>query len=676
MDVQLPRLLGTQAFLPAVLAHIRNAASPTSLPLDQVIFQSILLCLIAQDKHLIIRTPEEDLGLAVQLVVWTLSSVFNFTTHKVRIRHVKKSSVPPARCGTPSSNRQINKNMTNFPDSPQVVDSFLRSLFLPSNPGPPSSSNSNVISQDEELTDWHTRSQSGHGHGNNSWKQRARNSRPKSFPNGLVIQPLNRADGASTTGLLMQGVPQHDPINTTSTSSSTLSILKPQPVYAFPQPSHGRSLSPRLSHANTDPLPISPRRRKMCSRSRILNSEDLQGTKNLPQALVISGLENANTGVQRAFSNVLGEKRVVLADISSEGDLKEGSKGNEEVWTFPAGFICVYVCPWNAKERPDVHKTLLDKFAMSTNLFIPQNIRQDFRVLSFAMSTAASARPLHSNISYSNPGSPSTSFSLPLPPSHSPPVNTKALPDHSHGLHSHHPHSHQYQHQRSSTQYSATPPSVTQSLPHAPQSHTSMSKQPRPHTPFRLPPLLPDGFLGPLLEVYRQTRVAQNLDLYLCDLMSAARHESRLDGTLLTTKSMKDARDLVKALRVVGTDLTGMELVRPELAREEGEEEQQSGNEDEEDFHSTRSTPEAAEAKMDQTSMRILEVSEVDIARIFPRVVSHRVRLRDGPEDEVLSSALYGATFNPPSALTLDKTECEKPLDSVKSVLVGILSEV
>lgn len=74
-------LIGTQAFLPALLAHIRAATvvpgshgSPTSnpacLPLDTVIFQSILLCLIAKDKHLILRTPEEDVGLAVKLAVW------------------------------------------------------------------------------------------------------------------------------------------------------------------------------------------------------------------------------------------------------------------------------------------------------------------------------------------------------------------------------------------------------------------------------------------------------------------------------------------------------------------------------------------------------------------------------------------------------------------------------
>lgn len=63
-------LIGTRAFLPALLAYVRNLASSTSLPLDHVIFQSILLCLIAGDKHLILRAPEEDIGLTVKLVVW------------------------------------------------------------------------------------------------------------------------------------------------------------------------------------------------------------------------------------------------------------------------------------------------------------------------------------------------------------------------------------------------------------------------------------------------------------------------------------------------------------------------------------------------------------------------------------------------------------------------------
>jgi hypothetical protein len=63
-------LIGTQAFLPALLAYIQNVANSPSLPLDHVIFQSLLLCLIAGDKHLILRTPEEDVGLTVKLTVW------------------------------------------------------------------------------------------------------------------------------------------------------------------------------------------------------------------------------------------------------------------------------------------------------------------------------------------------------------------------------------------------------------------------------------------------------------------------------------------------------------------------------------------------------------------------------------------------------------------------------
>jgi hypothetical protein len=123
------RLIGTQAFLPATLTYMRDAASPASLPIDQVIFQSVLLCLTAQHKHLIIRTPEEDLGLAVQLAVWTLSSIFDLKTHKVKTRKSQKRSTRSARSATPSSHpRARNKDVTD--DTRQLIDDFLRSLFF------------------------------------------------------------------------------------------------------------------------------------------------------------------------------------------------------------------------------------------------------------------------------------------------------------------------------------------------------------------------------------------------------------------------------------------------------------------------------------------------------------------------------------------------------------------
>jgi hypothetical protein len=56
---------GTPDFFPTLLTNI-HSASPT-LPLDSVVVQSILICIIAGDKHLILRTEEEDVGLVAKL---------------------------------------------------------------------------------------------------------------------------------------------------------------------------------------------------------------------------------------------------------------------------------------------------------------------------------------------------------------------------------------------------------------------------------------------------------------------------------------------------------------------------------------------------------------------------------------------------------------------------------
>jgi hypothetical protein len=58
---------GTPPFFPAVLSRIRAAAP--SLPLDPVVLQALFLCLLADDKNLILRTREEDIGSATKLAV-------------------------------------------------------------------------------------------------------------------------------------------------------------------------------------------------------------------------------------------------------------------------------------------------------------------------------------------------------------------------------------------------------------------------------------------------------------------------------------------------------------------------------------------------------------------------------------------------------------------------------
>lgn len=153
---------------------------------------------------------------------------------------------------------------------------------------------------------------------------------------------------------------------------------------------------------------------------------------------------------------------------------------------------------------------------------------------------------------------------------------------------------------------------------------------------------------------------------------------------LLTAKARKDAEDLVKASRVVGNDLTGTELIRPPAAT--GDEEREPGEHivlvtSRSGSSSGVEEGEAATSPRGRDTNGVLDVSEVNIARIVPRVITHRVRLRDGPEDELLSSVLFGATFKPPPQVLNanqgnDAEATSLTLDSVKSVLVQILSEV
>jgi len=169
-----------------------------------------------------------------------------------------------------------------------------------------------------------------------------------------------------------------------------------------------------------------------------------------------------------------------------------------------------------------------------------------------------------------------------------------------------------------------------------------------------LPPLpedmLPPSFLKALNDAHHRAHISHTLSLYLADIFSATRQNSRLDATLLTAKASKDAEALIRASRVIGTDLTGMELLRPDV---------NTGN--------------SQESIDDTGDSRALDVSEVDVARIAPRVISHRVRVRDGPEDEILSSVLFGATFKP--LPTGGGTVTDARL-TVKGLLVEILSEV
>lgn len=74
--------VGTPAFFSALLAHIEDSAYGQGLPIDTVVLQSILLCFISGDKHLLLRTSEEDVPLVLRIVTAVSSSCLVYQNSK------------------------------------------------------------------------------------------------------------------------------------------------------------------------------------------------------------------------------------------------------------------------------------------------------------------------------------------------------------------------------------------------------------------------------------------------------------------------------------------------------------------------------------------------------------------------------------------------------------------
>ncbi|KAF8893568.1 hypothetical protein BD779DRAFT_1642013 [Infundibulicybe gibba] len=568
-DANVPiKYIGTPAFMQAVIALVRDL-SLIPLPLDPVIIQYLLLCMVVGDKHLIIHTPDEDVSNVVRLVTWTLSTVFDYPTHRWKVR--------------PHANGSQRAGVTSSPEPA----TFLRSLFFAPIPA--------------RFDDEHSSATAIH-------VKRRRKSvnhlRPGSRSSGLKVWPQRDQLGHTTS-------------DTAGEPSVEARLRNQKPPSLLP-------------HAHTDPLPTRP------------SASDMTATLELPHAVVVSGLEHASMTSQRALAQALSERRVVLDDQDAEqpgatlGRPPMSSRSSrhsrhvgrnipteyEGVWNLPQDFIMVYICPWNAKERPPIQHSLLDKFAMSTTYFMQPKTWDVFRSLPF-MSTS---NHTHQSYSHSNPSSPSP--------------QAAQLPQ------------------------SRTPPTLSQSLP------ALRALDPRP--PVLSPrPCIPRALIISLQSAFKRTYLSPNLSFYLSDLFSAARHHPQLDGALLTAKSMKDAEDLARAARVLGVNPTGTELVREFTERNDMYQEFPDGNDSSYEIiaddvasgsvtiqvshdwrhHSIddRSLPQ--EGAMTPT----LDMSEADVARIVPRVVSHRLRVRSGPEDEILGSAIFGA-----NSKRLDPEE-EKP---------------
>jgi len=182
-------------------------------------------------------------------------------------------------------------------------------------------------------------------------------------------------------------------------------------------------------------------------------------------------------------------------------------------------------------------------------------------------------------------------------------------------------------------------------------------------------------------------KIHPTLSLYISDLFSAARHHPQLDGMLLTARARKDVESLARAGRIIGGDLTGVEFIKAMGKGAEAEEHDvvqenvEDGDVESLDIgmdveHVNDSPPGADDPMSDET----LDVSEADIARIVPRVLSHRLRVRNGPQDEILGSLTHRAVgscaeWNDEDDV-VDNGDAWGERPTVKDILVKILAEV
>ncbi|KAG1751443.1 uncharacterized protein EDB91DRAFT_1243706 [Suillus paluster] len=344
----------------------------------------------------------------------------------------------------------------------------------------------------------------------------------------------------------------------------------------------------------------------------------------IPSAIVVSGLEHASLPAQRAVLRTLAEKKLVMGDNHSDVE-------PELQFDLPDDFIMVYVCCLDPQEKPPIYNSLLDWFAMST----PINVQLSTR-------TAI----------------------------------------------------HQYQPHRASTPSTAL---SSPSIPGYSLPNVLLSGPPTPPPPHSSMPVIPAAFLARLKYLY---------------LFTATRHFGALDAMMLTARARQDAEVLARAARVLGVDQTGAELIKEVAigATERIDEDSLT----EREYTRTSTSTQSFEALIDGSALPFhvpdvtsvhthrsmqstpikneepleLDVSEADVARIFPRVVSHRVRVRDSPVDEILSGAVCGAVSLPgfiPKGMNSDWEE--GPVDvhdpdtvwereTVKDILVHVLANV
>ncbi|EIW83252.1 hypothetical protein CONPUDRAFT_152283 [Coniophora puteana RWD-64-598 SS2] len=684
---------GTPLFLPTILAHVRVLAP--SLPVDPVVLQAMLLGVISGGRNVILQTRDDDVQAVARLTALTLTTVFGYTTHRTKFAPEAKQYPPD--------------EIVNALFVPPSVPTPLLGTLTPTSPLSPISASSGgtirgltttslqhhrSLSRGSTIKPVHARPPSDSFRRSSSYPSET--TSPTSPTAGSIYAPSvstahasgpRRITSPDRPGLLSPGMESH-----TAPAVPTITYSPPPGPLAPLHPSQ----SVNSAHVRT-------RTASTTNSTAARFGMPVMVPAELPQAVVVSGLEHIGIAAQRDVVQTLRTRELVMEVVDDEtGQLKKVKRKLRD------GFIVVYVCRLDPRERPMIYKSLLDHFALSASVTLQPMARTALRYRHPSTNTPPIAQPSPRSLAAAQ--SPPQPFLLPATPPVS--ANLATTPP----AESPSRQAHRVSQSTSTTGTSPIPTSLS-----PPPSQPSQPGQ--PPAPSALPALLSPALLNTLRSLTKRANIRAPLRLYLSDLLTATRHAPELDGALLTARCRTDIEALACAGRVLGVDTGRGELVRPMVPADpddaswaeteagatqstesfftseanaiggDGDEPHPNGNGHALPFprppslrsHQTRNTIATGASgtgssllNKDGLDELQLDVAEADIARVFPRAVSHRVRVRRSPADEVLSSALCGAVGG--VMVNGREVRADDPdawvRSQVKDVLVQVLADV
>ncbi|KAF8320809.1 hypothetical protein DL93DRAFT_2152696 [Clavulina sp. PMI_390] len=286
------------------LSHYLEILKQQRPDVDPRLFSAILMCLVAGNHNLLVRTEEADVPRVAAAATDVLQSLFGRQTRQLQLSKQEEPTTflkclltrPPA---TPLHPRPSSFHRTSI--SSQTP--------LPSSP----------------LSDGLTR---------NSGSFTATAPYPSyGIPHALHSEPLERQPSATSE------LKYHNNILSSSPALRAATLLPPT------------GSSPRLGRQSSEaayfPTTHSP-----------FNGTSLDDApKSVPDAVVLTGLDSTTLAIHVAVSQVLQHQSILLSNDDDNA-----------TWQLPADFMMVHVCSLNSLEAPELPPFLLKYFAFNITI--------------------------------------------------------------------------------------------------------------------------------------------------------------------------------------------------------------------------------------------------------------------------------------------------------------------